>query len=498
MTEPYLKIVGITKTFPGVQALQNVSLEAYAGEVLGIVGANGAGKSTLMNVLGGIFQPESGEILINGKPGHFTSPHDAVQLGIAFVHQEMAMLPTMSVVDNMFISGFPTRGGIIDYRSTEDACRRALQRLGCTFDPWTRIRDLSPGDQQMVEIARAILSEPKIIIFDEPTSSLTSREKTRLFGVIDILKRGGTTILYISHFLDEVFALCDRAVVLRNGQTVGGNLITELTYQDVVEMIIGKRSANAIERLQNTERGMPLLEIEGLSRRGFLQDISFQIHEREVVGLWGLLGSGRTELARAVVGLDHIDAGIIRLNVNGKLRTIQPWEAKNWIGMITENRREEGLLLPMSVRTNMSLANLPNLVSRVWPFIDARRETKVCQDLVTQLEIKVSGVEQPVNTLSGGNQQKVVVSRWLQKKPRIYLMDEPTRGLDVGAKADIRNIISELANQGAAVLVISSEIDEIMSLSDRYLVMNRGQIVVELPATASKNELMAAAAGVLA
>jgi ABC-type sugar transport system ATPase subunit len=495
MKQPYLRMVGIRKRFPGVQALAGVDLEVDAGEVLAVVGANGAGKTTLMNILGGVVQPDDGEIYICGKRADIRSPLDAAACGIAFVHQELALLPTMSVVDNMYVASFPSRGGFIDYRTAEDRCARILDALKCGFHPRTTLQELNPGDRQMVEIARALLAEPRLIIFDEPTSSLTSREKRRLFGVISALKQAGVAVIYITHLLDEVFDICDRAVVLRNGETVGGGPIRSLTRDRIVELMIGANVITQHSVRKTKQIGEPLLEVEGLEREGVLTGISFSLHRGEIVGVWGLLGSGRTEVARAIAGLDPIDRGSIRVSVGGVMKTIQAGEARNWIGMIPENRREEALLLPQSVKANMSLANLRALLSRIWPLVDVKREACLAQEYVKRLGIAASSIEQPVATLSGGNQQKVIVGRWLQRKPLIYIMDEPTRGIDVGAKAQICNIICELADGGAAIMLISSDIDEMIALSDRFLVMSRGRITSELPGGSSKDRLMAAAMG---
>lgn len=487
-------MVSINRAFPGVIALDNVSFEAYPGEVHALIGANGAGKSTLMNVLGGVLRADSGDILIGGQAAAISSPLDATAHGIAFVHQEMAMLPTLSVAENMHISNFPKRGALIDRQAMRAHTDKALQRLGCKFTPDTRVQHLSTGDRQMVEIARALLSDPGIIIFDEPTSSLTSREKARLFEVIRGLKADGVTIIYITHFLDEVFQICDRATVLRGGQTVGSGLMAEMTTDRIVRLMIGDLNVQERAKAQ-TATGQAYLKVKNLGRAGVLHDINFTLYQGEVLGLWGLLGSGRTELARAIVGLDPMDRGVVELHDGNGLRAVRGLEAQRWIGMLTEDRRNEGLLQPVSVKNNMSLANLRTLARPVG-FVNQAKENRLAAELVGRLRIKISSLNQAVKTLSGGNQQKVVVGRWLQVNPRIFIMDEPTRGLDVGAKAEIRNIILQLAASGAAILVIFSEIEEIMAVCQRYLVMNRGRIVKEMAGNVTKEDLMAAAAGV--
>ncbi|MBE2267655.1 MAG: sugar ABC transporter ATP-binding protein [Anaerolinea sp.] len=494
MATPYLEMHGIVKRFPGVQAVKGVDLQAYAGEALALIGANGAGKSTLMNILGGVLRPEEGEIMIGGKRVEIHSPLQATANGIAFVHQEMAMLPTMTVMENIHVSSFPMRTGLIDHKAMERSTQAVLDRVGCQFAPNIRVQYLSTGDRQMVEIARALLSKPNIIIFDEPTSSLTSREKTRLFEVIRSLKADGVTIIYITHFLDEVFEICERATVLRGGEHAGSAPLAELTIPDIVRWMIGDVDMSQHVKKEVPQHDEVVLKVSDLNRRGILKDINFTLRKGEVLGLWGLLGSGRTEVVRAIVGLDPIDEGQIEINVGGTLRTVRAREAQKWIGMVTEDRRNEGLLLPMSVKQNMSLANLRGLLSR-WQLVDNRRETKLAEQFVKRLNIVISNLGQPVQTLSGGNQQKVVVGRWLELNPPIFFMDEPTRGLDVGAKADIRDIILELAENGAAILLISSEIEDIMALAQRYLIMHRGQIIGELPGSATRNDLMAAAVG---
>lgn len=494
MTAPYLEMRGIAKRFPGVQALKRGDLQAWPGEAMALIGANGAGKSTLMNVLGGNVRPDEGDILIGGQPVEITSPLAAAASGIAFVHQEMAMLPTMTVAENMHITRFPSRAGLIDQRAMASRTEAVLARLGCHFTASTRVQHMNTGDRQMVEIARALLSQPRIIIFDEPTSSLTSREKARLFDVIRSLKADGVTILYITHFLDEIPQICERATIMRGGETVGSGTLDQLPTHEIIHLMMGDMAIEEHAKDETPPRGEPLLRVTALNRSGVLKDIHLTLHRGEVLGLWGLLGSGRTEVARAIVGLDRADSGLVEIEVDGQMRPMHGLEAQRWIGFVTEDRRQEGLLLPMSVRQNLSLANLRGLLSR-WGWVNNRQETEQAQHFVDQLNITIASLKQPVQTLSGGNQQKVVVGRWLQVNPPIFIMDEPTRGLDVSAKAEIRRIIFELAAGGSAVLVISSEVEEMMAVAQRYLVMNRGQITQELPGSATRDALIAAAAG---
>jgi ABC-type sugar transport system ATPase subunit len=496
MKKPYLRMNNITKRFPGVTALKSVDLQAYPGESLALIGANGAGKSTLMNILGGIITADEGEIYINNTPIHIHNPLDAADQNIALIHQEISLLQTMDIAENIYITNFPKRNGVIRIKEIRDNCAKTLNRLGCNIDPATKIRDLGPGDRQMVEIARALLSSANIIIFDEPTSSLTSREKERLFDIITSLKQSGVTVIYITHFLEEIFDVCEQVMVMRNGSNVGGGALNDFSQQDLVKLMIGDREmSDQSIRLANQEK-KPILKVESIRRDGVLHDISFTLNLGEILGVWGLLGSGRTELARVIAGLDSIDSGSIKIFCKDIWNIASAREIKELIGMTTENRREEGLMLPLSVKKNISIANLPALLSRFWPLIDTGREKNIAQESVDRLDINITSIDQRVETLSGGNQQKVVLSRWLQKNPLIFVLDEPTRGLDVGAKAEISEIIIELANAGRAILLIMSEIDEIMKLSDRYLVMRKGKIIAEYDTSVTRSELMIAAAGV--
>jgi ABC-type sugar transport system ATPase subunit len=485
-----LSMAGLSKSFPGVVALRAANLEARRGEAVALMGANGAGKSTLMNVLGGVTQPDAGTVMIDGTAVRLRSPRDALAHGIAFVHQELAMLPSMTVAENVFADGFATRLGLIDSATMHREAASLLARLGCTLSTRLAVETLGPGDRQMVEIARALRRAPRIMIFDEPTSSLTDTEKRRLFDIVRGLKRDGVAIIYITHFVDEIFDICERATVMRNGATVAVRAIADTSPPEIVHLMLGE--ADSAERLAEDAAapGPVLLEVRGLSG-GVPRDIDLSLRAGEVVGLWGLLGSGRTELVRALVGLDPIHAGTLRWRAAAELQPIAPAGLHQIAGIVTEDRRGEGLLLPLTTRANLSLTSLRRLLTP-WRTIDRRKEESLAAHMIARLRIKVSGSAQTVGTLSGGNQQKVVVGRWLATQPRLFLLDEPTRGLDVGAKTEILKLTAALARAGAAVLVISSEPEELMRICDRYLVMSRGRIAAHLPGSATRADLLAA------
>jgi len=494
-----LKLTGIDKSFPGVRALEGVNIEVAQNEILALVGANGAGKSTLMNVLGGVFEPDSGEIVIDGRQVNLRNPREAKAVGIAFVHQEMALLPTLSIIDNMFITGYPrNKLGGIDYRKAGRRCSEILERLGCSLDPETKVKNLGAGDRQMIEIARALLDEPRIIIFDEATSSLSGVETERLFSVIRNLRDSGSAIVYITHFLDEIFGLCDRAVVLRNGKVAGESSVVGLTSGKLVGFMLGRNEADLLTHEKTSgawDAGEVALRANRISRSGVIDDVSIALRSGEIVGLWGLLGSGRTELARILAGLDPYNHGSLEIRDDVALRKVTSAKLKKYVGLITENRKEDGLLSQASIRVNISLASLPSFTSRYWPFIQEKQEKKAVRSHIAELAIKTPGMEEKVSCLSGGNQQKVILGRWLEKKPPVLIMDEPTRGLDVGAKMEMQARIGLLAKAGTAVLVISSEIEELMAVSDRFLVIDRGRIVAEFGADATKEDLLHASVG---
>jgi ABC-type sugar transport system ATPase subunit len=493
MDQPYLRLRAVSKRFPGVIALNRAELDVAAGEAVALMGANGAGKSTLMNILGGVVGMDEGEILIDGAPVALRSPIDSIRHGIAFVHQELNSLPTMTIAENVFIDDFPSRFGRIDVAQCQRRTREILARLGSNLDPRQPVAELSIGDRQLVEIARALRRNPKILIFDEPTSSLSLRERERLFDVVRALKSDGVAIIYITHFVDEILAVCDTVSVMRNGATVFTGAIAEVTAREVVHHMMGTAENERPLVANRPQSAETLLEIEGLSRAGVLDGISLSLRAGEIVGVWGLLGAGRTELLRALAGLDPIDGGTLGWRDGGNLVPISPRQLRQKAGFVTEDRRGEGLLLPLSAGDNIVLPNL-GAIARLG-FIVRREQKRIATAMIRRLGIKVTGEDQRTATLSGGNQQKVVFARWLATAPKLFLLDEPTRGLDVGAKTEILKLVSELADAGTAVLMVSSEIEELTRVCDRYLVMARGRIVAELPGSASQSELLAAVSG---
>jgi ABC-type sugar transport system ATPase subunit len=488
-----LRMEGISKAYAGIAVLRDASLEAYGGEAVALMGANGAGKSTLMNILGGNVAADQGRISIDGIDVAIRSAREAALKGIAFVHQELAMLPTLTVAENIFVDNLPTSGPFIRTADMRRRSRDLLGRLGSPVSPESRIEELSIGDRQLVEIARALRHQPRIIIFDEPTSSLTEPERRRLFKVIRGLKAEGVVIIYITHFLDEIFSICERVTVMRNGETVWSSPLAAVDGAKVVHLMLGVTAGEGRIREPTASQGEFLLRVSGLRRTGVLKDITFEIRAGEIVGLWGLLGSGRTELLRAMVGLDPIDNGTILWKGKCGLSNIAPRQLHREVGFVTEDRRGEGVHLPLSIRDNIALPNLKSLLNN-FLLVDAGRERELAHAMIGRLNIKASGQDQSVGTLSGGNQQKIVFGRWLAANPRLFLLDEPTRGLDVSAKSEILRLIVDLANKGCGVLLVCSELEELMRVADRYLVMNRGSLINELTGSASANELMVAIA----
>jgi ribose transport system ATP-binding protein len=487
-----MSVRGVSKEFPGVQALMGIDLDLRGGEVHAIVGENGAGKSTLMKILAGIYQPDAGSLLVDGRTVHISSPRHAMALGIGMIHQELNLAPNLSVAENIFLGRAPMRFGLVDWRRLDLQTRSLLDRLAIDLDGRAAVEDLSVARQQMVEIAKALSLNARVIIMDEPTSALTERETATLFRIIGRLKAEGVAVAYISHRLEEIFRVADRVTVLRDGRLVSSSRVADTTPAQLISLMVG-RELTALFPKESVEVGAPVLEVRRLSRAGVLHDVSFVLHQREILGLAGLVGAGRTELVRAIFGVDPIDGGEVL--IDGKVVKIHgPREAiQLGLGFVTEDRKLHGLVLGMTVRENATLASLAN-VGR-FGFIDFARERAMAADYVRQLDIRTPTVEQEVNNLSGGNQQKVVVAKWLATRPRILILDEPTRGIDVGAKAEVHALMSRLAVAGVSILMISSELPEILGMSDRILVVRQGRISAEFSRQeASQEKIMAAAA----
>ncbi|VBB05414.1 abc transporter [Lucifera butyrica] len=489
-----LAMRGISKFFPGVKALDKVDFSLFAGEIHALLGENGAGKSTLMKILSGVYRKDAGDILLDSRPVEIHNPRQAQALGIGIIHQELNLVPELTVMGNMYLGREPlTPVGFIDEEAMKRKAAAVLKELGTAISPLSIVSSLSIGEQQMVEIAKALTYQTKILIMDEPTAALTEGETEHLFGVIRRLAAGGVGIVYISHRMEELFALSNRITVMRDGTYVGTVATSAATFDQLVKMMVGRDMIARFPK-QPCILGGEVLRVEHLSRPGKLEDISFAVRAGEIVGIAGLMGAGRTELARAVFGADPQVSG--EIYVGGRLQTIHsPADAiRAGIALITEDRKQQGLVLDLPVGENVSLAFLKQL-SRHW-LIDQSKEEEAVSEHIEKLKIRTPGRWQLVRNLSGGNQQKVVIAKWLSTAPKVLIMDEPTRGVDVGAKAEIYQIMNMLTAAGVGIVMISSELPEILGMSDRVLVMHRGRISAQMPvAQATQETIMAYAAG---
>lgn len=501
MTPPRLKVEGLAKSFFGVQVLHGVTFEAHGGQVLGVVGENGSGKSTTMNLLTGVLPRDSGTVLLDGAPFAPTSRRESDSAGIAFIQQELNIFPNLTVAENLFLTHPPRVMPWLPLLSRRKMSERAQQLLGrvdLPVSPDALAGTLSAGERQLLEIARGLAGDARVFIFDEPTSSLTAKEAKRLFEIIERLKQGNVAVLYISHNLDEVLALSESVIVMRDGRVTLSASSRNVSPRALVAAMLGREiDALFTERAAPTVPAAPILEVSGLSEPGILAGIDLVVRRGEIVGIAGLMGSGRSELARAVFGLDTHRSGTVRVNGNelppGDLRA----RLDAGIAFLTEDRRREGLMMDATVADNMALAALPSYSSPVSRRIDRPRLLAAIEKLGKRLNLKSGDVRQtPVRTLSGGNQQKVVLGRWLLREPSLFILDEPTRGVDVGAKQEIYRLLAELADAGMAVLVISSELEELTGLCDRIHVMRRGELVGEFPrSTFDRETLLRAAFG---
>lgn len=493
-----LQMDHIVKSFPGVLAVRDVSLNAYPGEILSLVGENGAGKSTLMNVLNGIFPADSGQIFLDGEPVVIDTPRRALELGVTMIHQELALIPQLTVGQNIYLGREPRRKfkALVNWKEMYRQAQAELDRLGLDIPVRATISDLSIAQRQLVEIAKAFSYKSRIMVLDEPTSALTDREAEVLFNLMHSLRDQGVMLIYISHRMEEVFDHSDRIAVMRDGQLVGAAPVGELNPTKVVQMMVGRELSDFFSKTSTGKRGNLVLEANHLASGKHLKDASLKLYQGEIVGLAGLVGAGRTNLARVLFGADRLSGG--EISFDGKpVRLNSPRDAIHLgIGLVPEDRKVEGLFLGQSVRSNTAVGLFYKLA--VFGFVQYRKIEKLVQELVAKLKIRTPSLSQKVGNLSGGNQQKVVISRWLSLNPKVLILDEPTRGVDVAAKAEIHGLMSELATQGMAILMISSELPEVLGISDRILVMREGNLVAEFNREeATQDLIMAAATGQL-
>jgi rhamnose transport system ATP-binding protein len=490
---PILSLQGVTKTFGAIRALENVSIDLYPGEAHGLVGENGAGKSTLVKIFAGVYTADAGRLRISGVEVALSGPANARDAGIAVIYQEPTLFPDLTVVENIFVGRQPLRAGRrLDSRAMYAQAESIFERLGVRLDPDRVARGLSIAEQQLVEIAKALSLEARVIVMDEPTAALSAVEVERLFRVATALRESGVAVLFISHRLEEVFVLCQRVTVLRDGRHVLTREVAGLQADDLVRAMVGRELVEREAAVQPV--GDTVLEVERLSREGVFLDVTFQVRAGEIVALAGLVGAGRSETARAIFGVDSYDAGSVTVN-GRRLRRASPTAAMAaGIGFVPEDRRLQGLVMSSSIMRNIALASLQRL-SR-FGLIRTSTEGAFAVDWATRLQIKYGRLSNPVSSLSGGNQQKVVLAKWLGRSPLLLIVDEPTRGIDVGTKAEVHRLLDELAAEGVAILMISSELPEVLRVADRILVMREGRLVAEFAhRDASEEAIVAAATG---
>ena len=470
----------LSKAWFGVPAVSDFTLAVEEGSLVGLIGQNGAGKSTLMNMLGGVVTPSSGGMTLRGKSFTPANPAEARKAGIGFIHQELNLFTNLSVAENLYIDGFPRKRGVIDRAGMHERTATFLKRLSLNVDPSMQVGRLSPGERQLVEIAKTLHHEASLIIFDEPTTSLTPREVSRLFETIASLRKDGATIIYISHILGDVQKLADQVVVMRDGRLVESGKTADFPVKRMIGSMIGRELAGMYPPRSKSPGIEPMLEVENLSQPGVVEAVSLRANRGEVVGLFGLMGAGRSELARIIFGMDPHTSGTIKLN--GKVQTGGPRDRiAQGMAFVTENRREEGLMLDQSIEENLALVSIEKFGAVLTGMVDETRMSERADALKHELQIKAGDIRvQAAKALSGGNQQKVVIGKWKMNEPGLFILDEPTRGVDVGAKYEIYALIDRLAANGGSVLLISSELEEVMGMADRIVVMNRGEVIGEV------------------
>lgn len=474
-SEYLLEAVDITKQFPGTRALDHVKLQVKRGEVHALCGENGAGKSTLMNIIGGVFPPTEGKLYFEGREIHPRNPRESQDIGIGFVHQELSLCPHLTAAENIYIGRQPVKaGGRIDFAKMWADADGVLGRFGANFSSKTLVSDLTVSEQQLVEIAKSISQNCKFLILDEPTSSLTDKETNKLFEVVRSLKNQGISILFISHRMPEIFAICDRVSIFKDGAYVCSMDTSGITGEDIIKAMVGRELGNLYPpKSSHIDEQDPLLLVEGLSGEGF-KDISFCLRRGEILGFAGLVGAGRSEIMRALCAIDPKTEGTVYLE--GKKQDFRKYRdaVNQGICYLTEDRKTQGLFLGMTIRDNMVSANL-DAVSK-GPLVDDQLQDELSNEYVEQLSIKIPGIEYPISSLSGGNQQKCLIGKWLSIRPKLIIMDEPTRGIDVGAKSEIHSLLRQLAEKGIGVMIVSSELPEVIGVSDRVVVIHEGRM----------------------
>ena len=470
-----LSLRRISKEFPGVKALDNINIDFYEGEVHSICGENGAGKSTLMKILSGVYSLEEGEIYINGKKETIRNPLDALNKGQSIIFQEFNLIDALSISENIFLGRVSNKNGTwVDWKKMNEQAKELMLRVGYDIDPTTLIKDLSVAEKQMVEIAKALSYNSRIIIMDEPSATLTTNEVRKLFKIVNDLRNEGVTVIYISHKLEEVMEISDRVSIMRDGKMVATYDISDVTTDKIVEQMVGRSVNQSYPKRQIPPDGSaPIaLEVKNLNRNGVFRNISFQLRKGEILGFAGLVGSGRTEIVRAIFGADKLDSGEIFIN-GEKVKITTPKVAiSKGLALLTEDRKSQGLHLHLPISKNVSSANLKNVVHGI--FLDRKAEKEICDNYINTLSIKTPSSEQKAVNLSGGNQQKVVLAKWMFANSDIIILDEPTRGIDVGAKMEIYNLMNEMIAEGKSIIMISSELPELLGMSDRVMVIYEG------------------------
>jgi rhamnose transport system ATP-binding protein len=492
MDGPILALEQASKSYGAVHAVRGASLSIGAGEVRALVGENGAGKSSIVRLLAGVQRPDSGRVLIDGAPADFHNPTDARDAGVAVIYQEPTLFPDLSVAENVMMGRQPLASGRrINRRALHEHVGDLLQRLGVDLDPDQPVRGMSIADQQIVEIAKALSFDARVLIMDEPTAALSGKEVARLFSVVQTLRDRGAGVLFISHRLDEVFAICSTVTVLRDGEVTHDGPTADLSTDDLVRKMVGRELSQLYPKGE-AKIGEPVLKVSRLTREGVFVDVSFEVRRGEIVALAGLVGAGRSEVARAIFGIDRRDAGTVEL-AGERLPNGSPTAAmRAGMGLVPEDRRQQGLVMELSVERNATLTRLGEL-GRLG-VIGRGAERRIASDWAERLQIKLHDFADPVGFLSGGNQQKVVLAKWLATNPKLLIIDEPTRGIDVGTKAEVHRLMSELAGQGLAVLMISSELPEVLGMADRVLVMHEGRLTAELSRDEADEESVVRAA----